>query len=68
VEFQIVLERDPETGTWVAEAPGVNGAYTQGATKEEALANLREVFELLRETSGIPLQPAVEFAKLNVEA
>lgn len=68
VEFRVVLERDPKTRTWVAEAPGVAGAYTQGSTQAQALARLREVFELLRETDGIPSQPTVEFTTLRVEA
>ena len=50
VEFDVVLERNPTTGVWVAEAPGVPGCYTQGQTREEALKNIREALLLLRET------------------
>lgn len=68
VEFDIVLEKNPETGVWIAEAPGVPGCYTQGESKEEALANIREVLELLRETHELSGPPHVEFARVRIEA
>jgi predicted RNase H-like HicB family nuclease len=43
------IERDPETGLYVATIPGVAGAHTQAATLDELAANLREVLELLLE-------------------
>ncbi len=45
----VLLETDGTTGLIVASVPGVCGAHTQGATSEEALANLLEVLELLAE-------------------
>ncbi len=52
--FRIVIEHDLETGTYVGEVPGWPGAYTQGASTEELLRNLREVIEVLLE-DGEPI-------------
>jgi predicted RNase H-like HicB family nuclease len=40
-----VLIYPGEDGYWVAECPGLPGCVTQGKTKEEAIANAREVIE-----------------------
>jgi predicted RNase H-like HicB family nuclease len=34
-----------ESGYWVAECPSLPGCITQGKTKEEAVANVREAIE-----------------------
>jgi predicted RNase H-like HicB family nuclease len=34
-----------ESGCWVAECPSLPGCITQGKTKEEAVANIREAIE-----------------------
>lgn len=34
-----------EGGYWVAECPSLPGCISQGKTKEDALANIREVIE-----------------------
>jgi predicted RNase H-like HicB family nuclease len=48
-EFTVVIEKD-EDGMYVAEAPDLKGCYTQGATLEEVLTNIREVIMLCLET------------------
>lgn len=68
VEYPVVLERNPDTGVWVAEVPGISGCYSQGATREEALANVREALQLVLETDGPPRQYTVEFDKVRIEA
>ena len=65
MEFDVVLEMNPETGTWVAEAVGVPGAYTQGRTREEALANIREAIQLIKETEGLPTRSHVELVRVE---
>jgi predicted RNase H-like HicB family nuclease len=37
------IERDPETGMYVAVVPGVPGAHTQAETLDELQRNLKEV-------------------------
>jgi predicted RNase H-like HicB family nuclease len=47
-----------EAGYWVAECPSLPGCISQGPTKEEAIANVREAIEgyilALRE-DGLPV-------------
>jgi predicted RNase H-like HicB family nuclease len=40
------IERDPETGLYVAVVPGIPGAHTQAETLDELQGNLKEVVEL----------------------
>ncbi len=43
------IEKDPETGLYVAIVPGITGAHTQGETLDELQENLKEVVELCLE-------------------
>jgi len=43
------VEKDPETGLYVAIVPGIPGAHTQAATLDELQKNLKEVVELCLE-------------------
>jgi predicted RNase H-like HicB family nuclease len=42
---QVVLYEN-ETGFWVAEVPSLPGCNSQGNTRDEALANIKEAIEL----------------------
>jgi predicted RNase H-like HicB family nuclease len=54
--FTAVVERDPDTGTYVGHIPGFPGAHSQGDTVEELKTNLREVIEMLLEDGDPPLE------------
>jgi len=43
------IEKDVETGLYVAVVPGIPGAHTQGETLDELRKNLKEVVELCLE-------------------
>jgi len=43
------IERDPQTGLYVAIVPGIPGAHTQAETLDELQENLKEVVELCLE-------------------
>jgi len=43
------VERDVETGLYVATVPGIPGAHTQAANLDELQTNLKEVVELCLE-------------------
>lgn len=43
------IERDVETGLYVAVVPGIPGAHTQAETLDELNKNLKEVVELCLE-------------------
>jgi predicted RNase H-like HicB family nuclease len=52
----MVVERDPDTGLYVGYVPGWPGAHTQGASRDELLANLREVVLMLLEDGAPKLE------------
>ena len=54
--FNVVLERDPETGLYVGYVPGWPGAHSQGASLDELRQNLREVLEMLLEDGDPKLE------------
>ena len=43
------IEKDSETGLYVAVVPGIPGAHTQAETLDELQRNLKEVVELCLE-------------------
>lgn len=56
MKMTVTIGRD-EDGVWVAECPSIPGCVSQGATKGEALANIREAIELcieVRAEKGMP--------------
>jgi predicted RNase H-like HicB family nuclease len=54
--FTAVVERDPDTGTYVGYIPGFPGAHSQGDSVDDLKANLREVIERLLEDGDPPLE------------
>jgi len=47
-DYKTVLYRQ-EDGAWVAEIPAISGCYALMATREEALAELTQVFRMIAE-------------------
>ena len=45
MELEIVLEQE-ENGSYSVHCPALKGCHSQGATKEEALKNIRESIQL----------------------
>lgn len=60
VEMRQVILYPGEDGFWVVECPSLPGCISQGKTKEEALANIKEAIEgyieALKE-DNIPVPP-----------
>lgn len=57
IKFNVTIDRD-EDGIWIVECPSIPGCVTQGATKDEALANIEEAIRLcleVRADQGLPL-------------
>ena len=54
--FNMVVERDPDTGLYVGYVPGWPGAHSQGITLDELQANLREVVQMLLEDGDPKLE------------
>jgi len=68
MEFIVVLEKD-EDGYIVAECPSLPGCLSQGTTREEALANIKDAIEGYLESlrkHGEPL-PSTEITAVEVK-
>jgi predicted RNase H-like HicB family nuclease len=68
MKFIITIDRD-EDGVWVVECPAIPGCVSQGSTKEEALANIKEAIGLcleVRAERGLPL--TIETRQVEVVA
>lgn len=66
MKFMTTLARD-EDGVWDAECPAIPGCVSQGATHDEALANIREAIAAcleVRAERGMPL--TVELQQVEV--
>ena len=66
MKMMVTIDRD-EDGVWIVECPAILGCVSQGDTKEEALANIREAIALcleVRAEQGLPL--SVETQQVEV--
>ena len=57
MKLNVTIDRD-EDGVWIVECPSIPGCVSQGATKDEALDNIREAIALcleVRAEQGLPL-------------
>jgi predicted RNase H-like HicB family nuclease len=66
MRFLVTIEQD-EAGYYVVECPALPGCLSQGRTREDALANIREAIYLSLETrkaEGLPLD--VEVVEVEV--
>ena len=61
--FNMVVERDPDTGIYVGHVPGWPGAHSQGTTLEELQVNLQEVVLMLLEDG----EPKLESEFIGVQ-
>lgn len=62
MKFRVMIQRD-EDGIYVAEAPALPGCVSQGATRAEALSNVREAIAVYLESlkaHGDPIPPPME--------
>ena len=68
MKFPVTIERD-EDNVFVVSCPAIPGCHSQGTTREEALANIKEAIVLcleVRSERGMPL--TVETAQVEVFA
>ena len=62
--YNVIVERDPETGILVGSVPGWPGAHSQGDTLEELERNLQEVIAMLLEDG----EPKLESEFVGLQA
>ena len=68
MKFLVNLERG-EDGVWVVECPSIPGCVSQGATKDEALANVREAIRdclEVRAERGLPLTVETQLVEVMI--
>ena len=61
MKYRVLIEQD-EDGVFIAEVPSLPGCVTQGATRDEALANSREAIAAYLESleaHGDPVPPSI---------
>jgi len=61
MRYRVVIEQD-EDGVFIAEVPSLPGCVSQGGTRFEALANIREAVEVYLESlaaHGEPVPPGI---------
>ena len=66
MRFSVTIDRD-EDGAWVVECPSIPGCVSQGKTKDDALANIKDAIRLcleVRAEQGLPL--TVETGQVEV--
>jgi predicted RNase H-like HicB family nuclease len=57
MKFIVTIDRD-EDGVWIVECPSIPGCVSQGATRDEALENVRDAIAAcltVRSERGMPL-------------
>lgn len=61
MKFRILIDKD-EDGMFVAEVPALPGCISQGATREESLANIKDAITGYLESlkkHGEPIPPSI---------
>jgi predicted RNase H-like HicB family nuclease len=69
MKYRVLLEPD-EDGVFVAEVPALPGCISQGQTRAEALANIKEAIALYLESleaHGDPIPPAISEEIVEVD-
>ena len=64
MKLTVTLDRD-EDGVWIVECPSIPGCVSQGDTKDEAIANIREAIELCMEVRAELGLPLTEFCAIS---
>jgi predicted RNase H-like HicB family nuclease len=69
MRYTVILEREPDGG-YVASVPALPGCVSQGDTRDEALANIKEAADLYVEDcrdagDPIPTEAGKEFIEVD---
>ncbi|MBM3746580.1 MAG: type II toxin-antitoxin system HicB family antitoxin [Acidobacteria bacterium] len=66
MRFRVVLEYDPEAGSYSAVCPELPGCATAGDTEEEARRNIEEAIQLYLSPAEIDLSPTARLLEVTV--
>ena len=70
MKYRVLIEQD-EDGVFVAEVPSLPGCISQGATREQAIENIKEAIALYLESLEAhdePVPPPITEEVVEVEA
>ena len=72
MKYTVVIEKGQESG-YVAQVPALRGCVSQGQTKEETIANIKEAIEayidaLLEDGLPVPTEVGSETVEVEVAA
>ena len=67
-DFTVLLETDDEEGGYVVSCPSLPGCYSQGATINEALENIKEAIQVCLEDIQAQNEPIPEMSKTLVSS
>ena len=67
-DFTVLLETDDEEGGYVVSCPSLPGCYSQGATINEALENIKEAIQVCLEDIQAQNKPIPEMSKTLVSS
>lgn len=69
MRYRVVIEQD-EDGVFVAEAPSLPGCVSQGRTREDAVANIKEAMAVYLESleaHGEPIPPPISEEVVEID-
>jgi len=66
MKWRVILEFDPESGEWAVWCPELPGCASAGATRNEALDNIKEAIALYLEPSPLNLSEGEVMAEVVV--
>jgi predicted RNase H-like HicB family nuclease len=66
MKFRIVLEFDPDTGSYSAVCPELPGCASAGDTEEEARANIEEAIRLYLSPSDLELPENAKLVEVTI--
>lgn len=66
-QFEVLLEPDEDAGGFTVWCPQLRGCVSEGQTREEALANIKEAIELWLEAADPAENPILESQSVTVE-
>ena len=66
MRFRVVLEYDPETGSYSAVCPELPGCTSAGETEEEARRDIEEAIRLYLSPAEIELSPTAKLIEVTV--
>jgi predicted RNase H-like HicB family nuclease len=66
MRFRVVLEYDPETGSYSAVCPELPGCASAGETEDEARLGIEEAIRLYLSPAGIEMSPTAKLVEVTV--